>query len=181
MPEAKRNLQNTATIAKLFGVTTRQIQKLAKAGTIPATATDPYQFDLLPTIQAYIRWLQERVDARQTKSDAALAAEGRKMAADADLKGTKAKLAELQLRELEAKMHRAEDVAAMTDDLLLVIRAKIEELPGLLAGPVTQATTAAEASAVIQAECWRVLNELAAYKYDPEDYEQRRRDHGEEV
>ena len=103
------------------------------------------------------------------------------MAADADLKGTKAKLAELQLRELEAKMHRAEDVAAMTDDLLLVIRAKIEELPGLLAGPVTQATTAAEASAVIQAECWRVLNELAAYKYDPEAYEQRRRDHGEEV
>lgn len=63
----------------------------------------------------------------------------------------------------------------MTDDLMLVIREKIEELPCLLAEPVTQTTNAAEASAVIQTECWRVLDDLAAYKYDPEAYEQRRR------
>ena len=177
MPEAKRNLQNTATIAKMFGVTTRQIQKLAKAGTIPAAATDPYQFDLLPTIQTYIRWLQERVDARQRKSDAALAAEYKILRADANLKQNKAKLAAMRAKQLEEKMHRAEDVAAMTDDLLLVSREKIEALPDIIGPKVIEAANAAEASAIIQAECWRVLNELAAYKYEPEAYEQRRKDH----
>lgn len=180
MAEGKQNLQGSAIIAKLFGVTDRRVQQLAKEGVIPAASVRPYKFDLLQTIQAYTRWLQERADTRKTKSDAALAAEGRKMAADADMKRTKAKIAKFQLREFEGKMHRAEDVAAMTDNLLLVFREKIEELPCLLAGPVTQATSAAEASAIIQAECWRVLNELTAYKYDPKAYEKPREDHRED-
>ena len=36
MAEGKQNLQNAAIIAKLFGVTDRRIQQLAKEGIIPA-------------------------------------------------------------------------------------------------------------------------------------------------
>ena len=51
MAEGKQNLQNAAIIAKLFGVTDRRIQQLAKEGIIPAAQKRPYMFDLLPTVQ----------------------------------------------------------------------------------------------------------------------------------
>lgn len=51
MAEGKQNLQNAAIIAKLFGVTDRRIQQLAKDGIIPAAQKRPYMFDLLPTVQ----------------------------------------------------------------------------------------------------------------------------------
>ena len=57
MAEGKQNLQNAAIIAKLFGVTDRRIQQLAKEGIIPAAQKRPYMFDLLPTVQSYIRYL----------------------------------------------------------------------------------------------------------------------------
>ena len=58
MAEGKQNLQNAAIIAKLFGVTDRRIQQLAKDGIIPAAQKRPYMFDLLPTVQSYIRYLR---------------------------------------------------------------------------------------------------------------------------
>ena len=45
MAEGKQNLQNAAIIAKLFGVTDRRIQQLAKEGIIPAAQKRPYMFD----------------------------------------------------------------------------------------------------------------------------------------
>ena len=87
-----------------------------------------------------------------------------------------AKIAEMQLKELEGKMHRSEDVAAVMDDLVYSIRSMIMALPGRLAMDVTQAANANEASAIIRAECSKILNELAGYKYDPEEYQRRVRD-----
>ena len=50
MAETKQNLQDSATIAKLFGVTERRVQQLAKEKVIPAAKQRPYMFDLLPTL-----------------------------------------------------------------------------------------------------------------------------------
>ena len=41
---------------------------------------------------------------------------------------------------------------------------------------VVQAMSANEAAAIIRAECYKVLDELANYKYDPEVYERRVRE-----
>ena len=62
------------------------------------------------------------------------------------------------------------------DDLVYSIRSMIMALPGRLAMDVTQAANANEASAIIRAECSKILNELAGYKYDPEEYQRRVRD-----
>lgn len=171
MAENKQNLQSSEVLAKLFEVTPRQVQKLAKAGILPVVSERPYQFDLFPAIKAYIRYLsgkQKGEDVEQAEAD--------KLRAEADLKQSKAKIAEMQLKELEGKMHRSEDVEAATNDLVYTIRAAIMSLPGRLAMDVVQADTANEASAIIRAECYKILNELAAYQYDPEVYRRRVRD-----
>lgn len=73
-------------------------------------------------------------------------------------------------------MHRSEDVEAVMTDLVYTIRSMLMALPGRLAVDVVSAKTAAEASEVIRAEVYKVLEELAGYKYDPEEYARRVRD-----
>ena len=176
MAEIKRNLQGSDIIAKLFGVTDRRVQQLAKEGIIPAAQTRPYKFDLLPTVQAYIKHLSDKANGKEQKNTDTVKAEADKLRAEADLKQHKAKIAEMQLKELEGKMHRSEDVEAMTNDLVYTVRSMVMALPGRLAMDVVQVKSAAEASALIRSECHKILEELAGYKYDPEAYQRRVRD-----
>ncbi|MBO5863111.1 MAG: hypothetical protein J6Q59_02455 [Paludibacteraceae bacterium] len=177
MAEApKKNLQGSVIIAKLFGVTDRRVQQLAKEGIIPSAQQKPYKFDLLPTVQAYIKYLSDKANGKEAKSTDTVQAESDKLRAEADLKRSKADIADMQLKELEGKMHRSEDVEAMTNDLVYTIRSMIMALPGRLAMDVVQVKTASEASALIRAECNNLLDSLAEYKYDPEAYQRRVRD-----
>ena len=172
----KPNLQSTDIIAKLFDLDVRRVQQLAKEGILPAASQRPYKFDLLPTVKAYIRYLRDRANGKEAKTADTVKAEADKLRAEADLKQSKAKIAELQLKELEGKMHRSEDVEALTNDLVYTARSMIMALPGRLAMDVVQAGSANEASALIRTECYKILDELAGYQYDPEAYRRRVRD-----
>lgn len=172
----KQNLQSTDIIAKLFDLDVRRVQQLAKEGILPAASQRPYKFDLLPTVKAYIRYLRDRANGKEVKTADTVKAEADKLRAEADLKQSKAKIAELQLKELEGKMHRSEDVEALTNDLVYTARSMIMALPGRLAMDVVQAGSANEASALIRTECYKILDELAGYQYDPEAYRRRVRD-----
>ena len=172
----KQNLQSTDIIAKLFDLDVRRVQQLAKEGILPAASQRPYKFDLLPTVKAYIRYLRDRANGKEAKTADTVKAEADKLRAEADLKQSKAKIAEIQLKELEGKMHRSEDVEALTNDLVYTARSMIMALPGRLAMDVVQAGSANEASALIRTECYKILDELAGYQYDPEAYRRRVRD-----
>lgn len=172
----KQNLQSTDIIVKLFDLDVRRVQQLAKEGILPAASQRPYKFDLLPTVKAYIRYLRDRANGKEAKTADTVKAEADKLRAEADLKQSKAKIAELQLKELEGKMHRSEDVEALTNDLVYTARSMIMALPGRLAMDVVQAGSANEASALIRTECYKILDELAGYQYDPEAYRRRVRD-----
>ena len=172
----KQNLQSSTTIGELFDLSERRVQQLAKEGVLPAASTRPYKFDLFLTVKAYIRYLSDKANGKEAKTADTAKAEADKLRAEADLKQSKAKIAEMQLKELEGKMHRSEDVEAMTNDLVYAIRSMIMALPGRLAMDVVQTESASEASALIRTECYKILDELAGYQYDPEAYRRRVRD-----
>ena len=176
MPNTSTKLVDSKTIAALFELTPRRIQQLTKEGIITATKEgNANRYDLLPTIQKYIRYLTAKANGREpSKKDAEI--EGRRLEAEADLKRSKADIAALQLKELEGTMHRSEDVEAVMTDLVYSIRSMLVALPGRLAVDVSSAATAAEASDIIRAEVYKILEELAGYKYDPEVYARRVRD-----
>ena len=173
MPNTNTKLVDSKTIATLFELTPRRIQQLTKEGVITATKEgNANRYDLLPTIQKYIRYLTAKANGREpSKKDAEI--EGRRLEAEADLKRSKA---DIQLKELEGTMHRSEDVEAVMTDLVYSIRSMLVALPGRLAVDVSSAATAAEASDIIRAEVYKILEELAGYKYDPEVYARRVRD-----
>ena len=79
----------TRTIAKLFGVTDRHIQQLTKDGVLPATETpNGRQYDLVPTIQAYIRYLRDAAHGK-TGDQREQELKQQKLEADLALRGTK--------------------------------------------------------------------------------------------
>ena len=175
-PQSKQNLVDSKVIATLFGVTTRRVQQLVREGVITATKKgNANKYDLLPTIQRYIRHLTEKANGRK-ESEKDTEAESKKLEAEADLKRSKADMAALQLKELEGEMHRSEDVEAAVTDLVYTIRSMLTALPGRLAVDVVNAASPAEASEIIRTEVYKVLEELAGYKYDPEEYARRVRD-----
>ena len=88
----------------------------------------------------------------------------------------KATIAKLEADERKGTMHRAEDVAALTEDLVYTIRGALNALPGRLAVDVAAVSTPAEASEVIRKEVSKVMRELAGYHYDPKKYEERVRE-----
>ncbi|KUO72700.1 MAG: protoporphyrinogen oxidase [Desulfosporosinus sp. BRH_c37] len=179
MPDNKPNpkLVGSDILAPLFGVTTRRIQQLTKDGVIVSTKIKgANRYDLMTTIQRYIKYLGDKANNRGTKSGEVIDIEVRKIKAEANLKESKAGMAALELNELEGKMHRSEDVESMTTDLVFAVRGMIMALPGRLAIDMANTTTAAEASSRIKQECHGILNDLSNYRYDPEEYKRRVRD-----
>lgn len=172
-----QNLQPTQVMAKIFGVSTRRIEQLKSEGVIKGQGK-PTKYDLLPTIQAYIKYLSDKAYGREQK-ETDTENESRKIKADADLKATKAEIAELELKELKGEMHRSEDVEAMTADLVFNIRGMMLALPGRLAIDLATIDKPAEISERIKQEVHAILLELSNYTYDADAYKKRVRDrHG---
>ena len=169
-----QNLQTTQVIAKIFGVSTRRIEQLKSEGVIKGQGR-PTKYDLLPTIQSYIKYLSDKAYGREQK-ESDTENESRKIKADADLKATKAEIADLELQELKGEMHRSEDVEAITTDLVFTIRSMMLALPGRLAIDLATIDKPPEISERIKQEVHAILLELSNYNYDAAVYKKRVRD-----
>lgn len=166
-----QNLQGAAVIAKIFGVSTRRIEQLKAEGIIKGQGK-PTKYDLLPTIQAYIKYLSDKANGRAKKeTDDQL--ETDKLTAEKRIKTAKAEMAEMELAELQGKLHRAEDVEAITTDHVLFLRSMLMAMPGKLAVDLAGEHTAAEQAERVEAEVHHILNSLADYRYDPAKYKER--------
>lgn len=168
------NLQSTKVIATIFGVSTRRVEQLKTEGIIKGQGK-PTRYDLLPTIQAYIRYLSNKANGRE-KKEAVSDLEEQRLKADVDMKRAKATAAQMELDELRGKLHRAEDVEAITTDHVLFLRSMLMAMPGKLAVDLAGTHTAPEQAERVKEEVYFILNSLADYKYDPEEYKRRVRE-----
>ena len=166
-----QNLQPTQVIAKIFGVSTRRVEQLKTEGIIKGEGK-PTKYDLLPTIQAYIKYLSDKANGRE-KKEAMAKLEEEKLSSEVAIKKSKAEAAKLELKELQGKMHRAEDVEAIFTDHVLYLRSMLLAMPGKLAVDMAGEHTAAEQAEKIKQEVYYILNNLADYRYDPEEYKKR--------
>lgn len=165
------NLQSTQVIAKIFDVSTRRVEQLKTEGVIQGQGK-PTKYDLLPTIQAYIKYLSDKAYGREKKqTDAQL--ETAKLEAEKRIKTAKAEMAELELKELQGKMHRAEDVEAIVTDHVFFLRSMLMAMPGKLAVDLAGTHTAAEQADRVKQEIYYILENLSGYRYDPEEYKKR--------
>lgn len=164
----------TADICRMTGKSNQWIGQLTSQGVLVKRQT-PHGalYEMTETVKAYIGMLDARTEEKDDKEKETDAV---KRKAEATFKQAKATVASLEARELLGKMHRSEDVAAMTEDLIYAIRSGLLALPGRLAVDVVVAKDSAEASAIIEKEVYKLMEELSNYRYDSAKYQERVRE-----
>ena len=159
---------SSSELACVLGITGRNIRQLVEDGQLEKVDG---RFILSDSVQRYVAFKSKR-----DKDDEEKRLEKTRLTADVTMKASKAQIAKMEADELRGKMHRSEDVAAMTEDLIYTIRGSLMALPGRLAVDVAATATPAEAAEIIRKEVHALMRELANYQYDPEKYEERVRE-----
>ena len=163
----------TADICDMIGKSNQWVGQLTSQGTFFKTKTAHGSlYDIGECIRSYIKFLEEKADRKDDTKDVAL----KKERAEAKYKESKATIAEIQAKELIGEMHRSEDVAAMTTDLIYAIRGALLALPGRVASEVITAKNAVEAAEMIRAELYKIMEDLSEYEYDSDKYIERARE-----
>lgn len=157
---------NATELATVLGISASRVYQLAKDGIISNCRRGYYR--LSDSVQQYIAFLVREKDADAQDKE--------KHQAETSIKKAKAIISVLEAQELQGKMHRSEDVAAMTEDLIYTIRGMLVALPGRLAVDVASMDTPAEAAEMLRKEIFTIMAELAKYRYDPQKYEERVRE-----
>ena len=160
----------TRKLASWLDLTDNRIRQLEDEGYFTSkTEGGKKKFELKTSIRIYIEYLKRHNDSDR-RFNQMMSDEQRRQKAEADLKEAKAAIEQMKKNELEATMHRADDVESITTDLVTAVRAELLALPGTLAVNVANAQSAAEAAGFIKAAVNDILNSLIDYKYDPAKY-----------
>ncbi len=160
---------STTELARILGLSARRVQQMAQDGTVPPASRG--RFRLADSVQRYITFITgNKMSEEEQQTEKA------RRLAEVNIKAAKATVAKLEANELKGKMHRAEDVLAITEEMANELRSLLLALPGRLAVDVTNARSAAEASVIIKEAVHEVMREMTKFQYDPAKYEERVRE-----
>lgn len=154
---------------ELVGMTERNVRLLIKSGKITAKSLNPYRISAKQGLAEYVSHLKEKSKGEERPVDDEKA-RSEKLRADADISIYKAKQEEAKWKEMAGRLHRSEDVQAMTEDLIYTIRGAITALPGKLAMNVAAEDDPNVCSNIIKQEVILVLEGLSEYEYSKERY-----------
>ncbi len=164
----------TADICTLLGASNQWIGQLTSQGSIHKTKTPHGNlYEIVTTGKEYCDFMESkrsRLDAEDEKLEKV------KRKADATLKASKAKIAQAEAKELSGQMHRSEDVAAMTSELIYTVRGALMALPSRVAINAAALSDPAEVAEYMRGEVNQIAEEIAMFRYDPAKYEARVRE-----
>lgn len=161
----------TTELAGILGVSARRVQQLAQDSILRPARKG--WFSLGDSVQRYIAFLEKD---RKEESEAEKDRAKKRGKADLEWKEARAKIAKLQADELEGTMHRAEDVQAMTEQLIYAMRGALTALPGRCGKEVAESDSVRECITILQREVNAAMSELQNFRYDPDAYKSLVRD-----
>lgn len=165
-PKPKK-AEKTATVtgeelAEYLGLTGRRVRQLKQEGIVIGAANGHYE--LKASIQNYIEFLKEKVDARnadQLRNDIEL----EKLLHER----VKKRKSELMVAQLENKLHREEDVERVWSNMVVATKARLLAIPVRISPLLVGEDDINEIQAIIKREIYEALNEVA--DYDPAAFE----------
>lgn len=137
--ELKGGFCRTEIIGKLFGVTARRIQQLTQDGVISTTkiiedGRTVRRYDLVPTIQNYIKHLSEKAYGRQGRTDKEIELREQKMEADIALKESQGELHRLKTEIAAGKYISVEEVKMDYSKFFVVFKKFAVSIPARVVG-----------------------------------------------
>lgn len=144
-----------ASLARLFNLSERRIQQMAREGIIPKPEKGKYDF--LGCTRAYIKYLQERPGSAHDHQDAYLE-RGRLLKAQADK-------TEIEVKVLRGEYVARDEIDLELSGLVLAMRASLLALPQRCALRVMNLKTYPEVENCLREQVYEVLNGVS--HYDP--------------
>lgn len=162
--EVKGSFYRTEVIAQLFGVSVRRIQQLTQEGIIATTrlleeGRTVRRYDLVPTIQAYIKYLSEKAYGRQGRTDKEIELREQKMQADIALKESQGELHRLKTEIAAGKYISIEEVKMDYAKFFVAFKKFAMSLPSRIGGMISGMLEPAE-SRRMEKEISEEINKL---------------------
>lgn len=137
--EVRGSFYRTEIIAQLFGVSVRRIQQLTQDGVISTTkiiedGRTVRRYDLVPTIQNYIKYLSEKAYGRQGRTDKEIDLREQKMEADIALKESQGELHRLKTEIAAGKYISVEEVKMDYSKFFVVFKKFAVSIPARVVG-----------------------------------------------
>ena len=132
--EAGGGYYRVEVISQLFGVTVRRIQQLTQEGVLPTTETaQGRRYDLVPTIQSYIKYLSEKAYGKN-RSEKELELREQKLKAEVALKESQGELHQLKTAIAAGKYISVEEVQVDYSKFFVIFKKVALAIPAKVAG-----------------------------------------------
>lgn len=130
-------LYESKVIAQLFGVSVRRIQQLTQDGVLETVHTPGQRnkYDLIPTIQAYIKYLSDKAYGREAKLSETELRE-KKLQAEIALKESQTELHQLRTAIANGKYISIEEAQADYTKFFAVLKRFCSGLPSRVVGMI---------------------------------------------
>ena len=137
--EVKGSFYRTEIIAQLFGVTVRRVQQLTQEGIISTTkiledGKSVRRYDLVPTIQAYVKYLSDKAYGKQHRTDKEIELREQKMQADIALKESQGELHRLKTEIAAGQYISVEEVKLDYAKFFVVFKKFAMSIPARVTG-----------------------------------------------
>jgi phage terminase Nu1 subunit (DNA packaging protein) len=149
-----------STISKLFGLSERRVQQLARDGVIPKPEKN--QYELIGSVRSYIDYLQQRAFGKGVSPQDMHVERARLLKAQADM-------AEIELAEKSGALVAVERVESDWIQVLSACRAKLLSIPTKSAHQIVNLVEVYDVEKFLKQAIFEALEELAAYEIKGED------------
>lgn len=155
---------NEVELSEYLGLSPRRIRQLFKEGVV--TKTQRGRYDLKASVLGYInslRQAEKKMDANIEKLKIS------KEATSLQHEQLKKRKTELQVQEMEKKLHRAEDVEYYWNAMVIAAKSRLTSIPVKCAPLLVGIEDRKEIQAILKREVGDALNEIADYDVDKFD------------
>lgn len=143
------------TIAKLFMISERRVQQLVKKGVIPKNEHGRYE--LVPTVQGYVRYLQERAIGKTDMPEDYQQEKARLTKLQADK-------AQLEVETMSSNLVSADQVAQEWFQIITNCKTRLLSVPTKAAPIVAAESEAGSVQVIIEKLMREALEELTEYE-----------------
>lgn len=162
--ETGGQLYESKVIAQLFGVSVRRIQQLTQDGVLETVhiSGQRNKYDLIPTIQAYIKYLSDKAYGKN-RSEKELELREQKLQADIALKESQGELHQIKTKIAAGTYVDIDDVKRDYSNFFTVFKRFALSLPGKISNEVIGYVGPTEARRIEKDLQGEILRQLGAF------------------
>lgn len=149
---------SAGVLADMLGIKQTTVRHLASSGVMPRVTNGRYK--MRDCVHNYV--MQLRI---QSKNQESCSTDEKPELRDMQAKheAVRLQMSEMQLKLMQGKLHRSEDVERVMTNMFASMRAKLLSLPSRVAPRVAETSDPTEVMAILQADIYDALRELAEY------------------